>query len=227
MGRSQNGMAGGSSRPLAPWPPPWPAESWGALWTAGGAGRRPPERLVSCRGPAVGQPLTGQAGRDPPDKPDPPDPPDEPDPPEEAERRDGPGPPEDPEPPNGPEPPDPPEEPRLTGEPEVDGEPAERPRTGVPDDGDAGAAGPGQAPPPADRPAPRDQPEADPALPLPLAGPGRGGRSSGGATRPLAPSASVTFLARAELTPAPRREPAPVSPFASAGGGASGRSRDA
>jgi len=71
---------------------------------------------------------------------------------------------------------------------------------------------------PAERPAPRDQPvagaDADPpdpfGPPAPFA-PCRGGRSSGGATRPLPPSASVTFLVRAEPGPEPppttRREP--------------------
>ena len=102
---------------------------------------------------------------------------------------------------------------------------------------DDGGADAGRGAVPAERPAPRDQPEADAAAdpldPLdPLAEPLRGGRSSGGATRPLAPSASVTFLARAEPAPetplATRREPPLASPSSSpsAGGGASGRSRD-
>jgi len=104
---------------------------------------------------------------------------------------------------------------------------------------------PAECPVPAERPAPRDQPEAgaaagpagpfgpfDPFGPLAAPEPALGGRSSGGATRPLAPSASVTFLARAEptlpLAPlAARREPSLVSPSPSAGGGTSGRSRDA
>ena len=91
---------------------------------------------------------------------------------------------------------------------------------------------------PAERPAPRDQPEAgadagppDPFGPPAPVVPCRGGRSSGGATRLLPPSASVTFLARAEPGPEPppttRREPPLASPSPSAGGGASGRSRDA
>jgi hypothetical protein len=86
---------------------------------------------------------------------------------------------------------------------------------------------------PAERPAPRDQPEAgaaaEPFDPFGLRPPRRGGRSSGGATRPLASSASVTFLARAEPDPetplSARREPPLASPSPSAGGGASGRSR--
>ena len=110
-------------------------------------------------------------------------------------------------------------------------------------EGAGGAAARGRGPVPAgtvpaERPAPRDQPvagaDADPpdpfGPPAPFA-PCRGGRSSGGATRPLAPSASVTFLARAEPDPetplSTRREPPLVSPSPSAGGGASGRSRDA
>jgi hypothetical protein len=98
---------------------------------------------------------------------------------------------------------------------------------------------------PAERPAPRDQPEAgaaagpadpfgpfEPFGPLALPEAALGGRSSGGATRPPAPSASVTFLARAgpapPLTPlATRREPSLVSPSPSAGGGVTGRSREA
>jgi hypothetical protein len=110
---------------------------------------------------------------------------------------------------------------RLTG----DADPPERLRLltgGGPADGgaegEAGAGGSGaddaarrRDPVPAERPAPRDQPvagaAADPAEPFgpfgPLAPPepGLGGRSSGGATRPLAPSASVTFLARADPDP--------------------------
>src|SRR5580704_13675604 len=90
----------------------------------------------------------------------------------------------------------------------------DRPRTGL-----APAAGQPLADP---------APPADPFDPLPF---GRGGRSRGGATRPLALSASVTFLARADPAPlAPvttRREPELTSPSPSAGGGASGRSREA
>ena len=91
---------------------------------------------------------------------------------------------------------------------------------------------------PAERPAPRDQPVAgagadppDPFDPPAPFAPCRGGRSSGGATRPLPPSASVTFLVRAEpgpeAPPTTRREPPLASSSPSAGGGASGRSRDA
>jgi hypothetical protein len=69
-------------------------------------------------------------------------------------------------------------------------------------------------------------------LAVPGARPARGGRSRGGATRPPPPpSASAAFLARAEPAPlnppATRREPELTSPSPSAGGGASGRSRDA
>ncbi len=97
---------------------------------------------------------------------------------------------------------------------------------------------PGSAP--TERPAPRDQLEAEPAdpfAPLPFAplpfAPlpfGRGGRSRGWATRPPL-SASTAFLARAVLALlAPvttRREPELASASPSAGGGASGRSREA
>jgi hypothetical protein len=108
--------------------------------------------------------------------------------------------------------------------------------------GGAGDAARGRGPVPADRPAPRDQPFADAAAepadpfgsfgPLTPLEPDLGGRSSGGATRPLVPSASVTFLARAgpvaPLTPPlTRPEPSLASPSPSAGGGVVGRSRDA
>jgi hypothetical protein len=206
IGRSQNGVAGGSSGPLDREPPPESAGSAGGL--GAGFGRaRPADRW---RGPALGQPLAGQAGPPPLDPPelDPPelDPP-ELDPPEL----------------------DPPElDPRA---PELDGRGAGR-LTG------------GADPPPrlwlltGERPAPRDQPEADADAgppdpfgpPAPVA-PCRGGRSSGGATRLLPPSASVTFLARAEpgpgTPPTTRRELPLASSSPSAGGGASGRSRDA
>jgi len=89
-----------------------------------------------------------------------------------------------------------------------------------------------------ERPAPRDQPDVDPATPAdpvdpadpagPL--PDLGGRSSGGATRPLL-AASGMFLLRAvpaALTPlTTRRPPVVASPSPSAGGGASGRNREA
>lgn len=169
-GRSQNGMARGSSSAPPDGVPPWPAGSAG-----GGAGlARPPDR---CLAPAACQPLDGQAGPDPVDPAGPPD--------------------------------------RLL--------------TGGGNPGDAAL---GREPLPAtERPAPRDQPEAGragPASPLDPFAPaaGRGGRSSGGATRPAPLSASAAFLARA--APAPlttRREPWLTS--ASAGGGASGRSRGA
>jgi hypothetical protein len=113
----------------------------------------------------------------------------------------------------------------------------ERPRDAPAGPGDAarerGPTGPGAT----ERPAPRDQPDADPATPL-AAGPAgpagplvaeRGGRSSGGATRLPPLSASGAFLLRA-APPAPlitRREPGLASPSPSAGGGASGRSREA
>jgi hypothetical protein len=174
IGRSQNGMAGGSSRPLDRVPP----ESAGS---AGGFGAgfglaRPPDRW---RGPAVGHPLAGQAG------PPPPLPPFPLDRPELAGRGAG----------------------RLTG----GADPPLRPRL-LTGGAEAGAA-------------------EEPFDPFGLWAPCRGGRSSGGATRPLPPSASVTFLARAEPDPetplTTRREPPLASPSASAGGGASGRSRDA
>jgi hypothetical protein len=127
----------------------------------------------------------------------------------------------------------------LTG-----GGPAGEGADGRADEGAGGAdAARGRGPVPADtlpaeRPAPRDQPEAgadagppDPFGPPAPVAPCRGGRSSGGATRLLPPSASVTFLVRAEPGPEPppttRREPPLASPSPSAGGGASGRSRDA
>jgi hypothetical protein len=69
-------------------------------------------------------------------------------------------------------------------------------------------------------------PAALPPVPLP-ARPGLGGRSSGGGVR--APvSVSGMFLPRARLAAlAPRREPELTSPSPSAAGGASGRNRDA
>ena len=126
----------------------------------------------------------------------------------------------------------------LTG-----GGPAGEGAEGRDGEGGGGAAARGRGPVPAgtvpaERPAPRDQPvagaDADPpdpfGPPAPFA-PCRGGRSSGGATRPLPPSASVTFLVRAEpgpeAPPTTRREPSLASSSPSAGGGASGRSRDA
>jgi hypothetical protein len=90
----------------------------------------------------------------------------------------------------------------------------------------------------AERPAPRDHPAADPAAPaipeVPAAPagplPDLGGRSRGGATRPLL-AASGMFLFRAvptALTPlTTRRPPVLASPSPSAGGGASGRNREA
>jgi hypothetical protein len=84
-------------------------------------------------------------------------------------------------------------------------------------------------PPDTERPAPRDQPDADPAVPAgPL--PDLGGRSRGGAARPPL-AASGMFLWRAvpaALTPlTTRRPPELASPSPSAGGGASGRNREA
>jgi len=101
-------------------------------------------------------------------------------------------------------------------------------------------------PTPAELPAPRDQPAAVPETPEtpdapanpdapgapddPLL-PDLGGRSSGGATRPLPLAASGMFGLRVvPAAPTPlttRREPVLVSPSPSAGGGASGRSREA
>ena len=234
IGRSQNGVAGGSSWPLDRWPPPWSAVSAGGFGAGAGFGLARP--LDRWRGPALGHPLAGQAGPPPAEPPEPPEPPDLPELPElpEPPELDGRG--------AG----------RLTG----GADPPLRPwlLTGGADEGAGGAdAARGRGPVPAetvpadtapadtvpadtvpaDRPAPRDQPEAGAAAePLdPLAEPRLGGRSSGGATRPLAPSASVTFLARAEpdpeTPPTTRREPSLASPSPSAGGGASGRSRDA
>jgi hypothetical protein len=89
-----------------------------------------------------------------------------------------------------------------------------------------------------ERPAPRDQPDADPETPPdppdppdPAAAlPDLGGRSRGGATRPPL-AASGMFLWRAvpaALTPlTTRRPPELASPSPSAGGGASGRNREA
>jgi hypothetical protein len=173
-----------------------------------GFGRARP--LDRWRGPALGHPLAGQAGP-PPATPPPLDPPplDLPplDPPELDPREpelDGRG--------AG----------RLTGGMDplprlwllTGGGPADKGADGRAGEGAGGAdAALGRGPVPGDavpaeRPAPRDQPEAgadadppDPfGPPAPLA-PCRGGRSSGGATRPLAPSASVTFLVRAEPGP--------------------------
>jgi len=83
-------------------------------------------------------------------------------------------------------------------------------RTGAEDAADPVDAARARGPALAERPAPRAHPPADPPGP-PLGPPEpfdpldprpvRGGRSSGGATRPLAPSASGTFLARAEPDP--------------------------
>src|SRR5690349_18022614 len=194
-------MAGGSSRPLDRVPPPDSAGSPGGF----GAGFGLARPLDRWRGPAVGHPLAGQAGPPPLAPPFPPFPPDRP---ELAGRGAG----------------------RLTG----GADPPVRLLTGA---ADAGGADPacGRGAVPAERPAPRDQPEAgaagEPFDPFGWWAPCRGGRSSGGATRPLPPSASVTFLARAEPAPeAPpttRREPPLASSSPSAGGGASGRSRDA
>jgi len=65
IGRSQNGVAGGSSWPLDRAPPPESAGSAGGL--GDGFGRaRPEERW---RGPALGHPLAGQAGPPPLDPP--------------------------------------------------------------------------------------------------------------------------------------------------------------
>ena len=98
-------------------------------------------------------------------------------------------------------------------------------------------------PTPAELPAPRDQPAAVPETPetpdAPEAAgepddpllPDLGGRSSGGATRsPLLAAAGILGLRAVPAALAPlttRREPAEVSPSPSAGGGASGRNREA
>ena len=204
IGRSQNGVAGGSSWPLDREPPPESAVSAGGL----GAGFGLARPLDRWRGPALGHPLAGQAGPPPPEPPEPLDPPEPPEPPDLAGRGAG----------------------RLTGG--ADPPPRLWLLTGGAGGGADAARGRGPVPAdtvPAERPAPRDQPEAGAAgEPFGLWAPCRGGRSSGGATRPLPLSASVAFLARAEpaaLTS--RREPPLASPSPSAGGGASGRSRDA
>src|SRR5690348_15166791 len=83
IGRSQNGVAGGSSWPLDRLPP-WSADSAGGA--GAGFGRaRPPDRW---RGPALGHPLAGQAGPPPADPPEPPEPPG---PPQPRELRQQPG----------------------------------------------------------------------------------------------------------------------------------------
>jgi hypothetical protein len=199
-------MAGGSSWP---WPlDGLPPESAGSAGGVLGFGRGPaPDRPRTGLAPAAGQPLAGQAG------------------PAELD------------PPPWPEPP------RVMGGAELRSWERAWLQTGPEEAGpeEAGAAVdaardrvPAPAPAPGDRPAPRDQPEAHPAPPADPFDPlpfGRGGRSRGGATRPPALSASVTFLARADPAPlAPvmtRRESELTSPSPSAGGGASGRSRDA
>ena len=211
IGRSQNGMAGGSS-----WPCPldaWPAEPAGSAGgVGGGVGLGPAaDRPRTGLAPAAGHPLAGQAG--PPEL-DPPWP--------------------EPPPVMGGAEPRPLERAWLLTGPEGAGTAgvAARGRGLAPGVGRGLAPGAGLALGPAERPAPRDQPEAEPTAPAtpfdPL--PVRGGRSRGGATRaPL--SASVTFLARADpaaLAPlTARREPELTSASPSAGGGASGRSREA
>jgi hypothetical protein len=179
-----------------------PPESAGSA--GGGVGLGPaPDRPLTGRAPAAGHPLAGQAG------------------PEELDPL--PWPPEPPPVMGGADPRSPERAWLLTG-PEEAGEAPDAARDRAP------------VPVPAERPAPRDQLEAEPADPfdplpfdpLPF---GRGGRSRGGATRPPLLSASVTFLARAELPPltpvTTRREPELTSASPSAGGGASGRSREA
>jgi len=200
IGRSQNGMARGSSAPfplasgeLCAFPAAGPA----ACPAGGGAGRR--SAAGRCRGPvpvlAPGQPpaaLCGQAGAD--DR--------EPDPavpfvalvpfvPSDPLARGGP--------------------PDVARDCEG-GDPAAAECPAPRDQLEAALAGP--LPP-------------VPLPPVPLPAPGRGGRSSGGAVRaPL--SVSGMFLLRATLAAlAPRREPGLVSPSPSAAGGASGRSREA
>jgi len=218
IGRSQNGLAGGSSGPrppasVPPWPPgpPWPAGSAGG---GAGAGRGlPPDR---CLAPAAGQPLAGQAGPDPLDPPlmDGADPPararlltgaeDTADPVDAARAR-VPAPAERPAPRD--QPPADPTDPADPFEPISPLEPFE------PFD-------------PLDPFEPLDP--LDPFEPRPV----RAGRSSGGATRAAPPSASAAFRARTDpgppLTPlTTRRELVLTWPSPSTGGGASGRSRDA
>jgi hypothetical protein len=91
----------------------------------------------------------------------------------------------------------------------------------------SGPAGPAD-PVDVERPARRDQPEAALANPFDdAAGPGLGGRSSGGAVRPP-PSVSGMVLLRAwPIGLATRRESELTSLSGSAAGRASGRSRDA
>src|SRR5208282_862802 len=179
IGRSQNGRAGGSSwpLPLAGLPPRSAAWAGGAAGGgAGGFGFGPAdERWWAV---AAGHPLDGQAG------------------------------------PWGREPP-----PLIGG-----ADPGLPNRAGARDGAEDPVAAArlrppaGPCPPAAtERPAPRDQPEAAPAAPAdPLATLDpldpldpfdpfdpfdRGGRSSGGATRPAPPSASGRFLLRAEPAP--------------------------
>jgi hypothetical protein len=224
---------------LSPLPgPPWFAGGWaallgalfGALGDGAGFGRArpevPPER---CLAPAVGQPLAGQAGPDP----------EEPEEPEEplalirgpltgaAGPDRGPG--------------------DAAGGRELAAErpaPRDQPEAGAPAPDRRGAAGAGlagpvlagpvlvDAVPPAAEPDGRGAgaPVRPPVRAAPARDPPRGGRSSGGALRPLPPSASAEFLSRAEPAPPAvpaSRLPVPLSPSASTGGGASGRSRDA
>ena len=234
IGRSQNGEAGGWSFPPVLWLPLWLA------WLAGGAldvfsagaefgCARPLDR---CLAPAVGQPLAGQAGPEPDGAAvDPPDPPDRP-------RTGGPDPPA-----SGPGAPDLDRVPGAADRPAPRDQPeagalmpgAARPGAGVLGAGVLGAGGLDPAGPgvPVRGAVVRDVPlRAAPVRGVPLrAPPERGGRSSGGATRPLALSASLEFLSRAEPAPPAAltslRELPPLSPLVSTGGGASARSRAA
>lgn len=213
-------MAGGWSLSPAPLPP-WSADGCPPLPEAleGGAGfgrvrpAGPPER---CLGPAVGQPLPGQAGPDPED----PDDPEEPEDPPARPRTGAAGPDSGP----GDE---------ALGRDEAADRPAPRdqPEAGAPAPDRRGAAGAGLAGavPPAAGAAGRGA-GTPVRSPVRARDPPRGGRSSGGAVRPPPLSASAAFLSRA--APAPpavpaSRLPVPLSPSASTGGGASGRSRDA
>jgi hypothetical protein len=224
-------VAGGwslSAPPLPPWSAGGCAPLPGALEDGAGFGRtRPAEPAERCLAPAVGQPLAGQAGPDPEDP--------EPEEPEEPPAR----------PRTGVAGPDSGPGDAARGRDEAADRPAPRdqPEAGAPAPDRRGAAGAGPAGavladagladagpadaeaaglgaagllPPARAALARDAP--------------RGGRSSGGAVRPLPPSASAAFLSRAEPAPPAvpaSRLPVALSPSASTGGGASGRSRDA
>jgi hypothetical protein len=222
IGRSQNGLEGWSSwpRPRAGWPPRSAGSADAGLGFGPAADR--------CLALTAGHPLDGQAGAEPPLLLPLPRPPLLP-----------------PLPLLPPVPLLPLLAPvlRLMG-----GAEAERAETreGLEEPEDAARVRGPTGPTPAELPAPRDQaaaapdaaddPDApddpdDPDAPDDPLLPDLGGRSSGGATRPPPLAASGMFGLRVvPAAPTPlttRREPVLVSPSPSAGGGASGRSREA